>query len=257
MNARRSELIAAGVLLFVLTGCRSSPDLETSRKFQTAEKRYSSAETADDFQQAAALYQEILDQGFESGIVFYNLGNAWMQAGRPGRAIAAYRQAKRSLPRDPYLDANLRQALQQTGKKNETSLLDFVFFWQHTVSFGEKAAVTTVLLIVALILKLAAQLRIRPILCSRSATVALLLTSLVGVSVARDWWSFEWQKHGVITVAEATARKGASENYEPAFTQPLTEGTEFVVVSQQPDWLQIRIGGSGEVWVSKRECVAY
>ena len=43
--------------------------------------------------------------------MYYNLGNAYFRAGEYGRAIAAYRKAKPYRPRDPYLEANLRQAL--------------------------------------------------------------------------------------------------------------------------------------------------
>ena len=48
--------------------------------------------------------------------VLYNQGNAWMRAGATGRALAAYRQAQRYRPRDPYLAANLQNALAASGR---------------------------------------------------------------------------------------------------------------------------------------------
>ena len=52
-----------------------------------------------------------LDRGQISGAVLYNQGNAFMQAGQRGRAIAAYRQARRYLGPDLFLEANLAYAL--------------------------------------------------------------------------------------------------------------------------------------------------
>ena len=62
------------------------------------------------------MYQSLLDRGIRSGAILYNQGNAFMKAGHRGQAIAAYLEAKRYLPRNPYLDANLRFA--QGGARN-------------------------------------------------------------------------------------------------------------------------------------------
>src|SRR4029077_10845798 len=72
---------------------------------------FDSAKTPQDYAESAALLESLLADGFRNGAVYYNLGNAWFRAGQYGRAIAAYRKAKAYRPRDPYLDANLRQAL--------------------------------------------------------------------------------------------------------------------------------------------------
>ena len=64
-----------------------------------------------DYRESAALLESLLADGFRNGAVYYNLGNAYFRAGEYGRSIAAYRKAKPYRPRDPYLEANLRQAL--------------------------------------------------------------------------------------------------------------------------------------------------
>ncbi len=247
------------VLIFaaaLCSGCGSPPDLETSRLFQSAEQIFADAQSPDDFAEAATVYQEILDNGFRSGSVFYNQGNAWMQAGEAGRAIAAYRQAKRFLPRDPYLDANLRTALAGSQSPADRSLLDYVFFWQDTVSYSEKLAITTVLLALALIFAVAYQLNKRRIAVKRVRSATLVLLVLSAAAVGRDWQRYEQTRRGVITT-ETTARKGGSETYEPAFTQPLADGIEFEVVTRRNDWVHARFGQTGTGWISSRDCVTY
>jgi hypothetical protein len=49
------------------------------------------------------------------------------------------------------------------------------------------------------------------------------------------------------------ARKGNSDSYEPAFTQPLSEGTEFRVVEVRSGWLNARISEDQTGWIRQRD----
>ena len=256
-NPSRHFLLAliCGLTLF---GCGVSPGVETSRRFQRAEQLFSEAASPDDFAHAAAAYQEIVDSGFASGNVYYNLGNAWLQADETGRAIAAYRQALRIMPRDPYLSANLKLALRQSGRETnaDASVWDYVFFWQDSLSISEKAMVLTGILAALLGLAIAAQLRWRRQLMKRLAVAVSLLLVVASTSLARDWIGHQPQRNGVV-VEDVTGRKGNAESYEPAFNNALQNGTEFVVKGRQGDWLQIDITGAGEAWIPQRAAVTY
>jgi len=244
-------------MLFTATGCGTAPDLETSRRFQQADELFSKAISSEDYVRAATLYQEILDDGFSSGSVFYNQGNAWMRAGKRGRAIAAYRQATRHLPRDPWLNANLKQSLPEHPADSKKPLLDYVFFWQQSLSYLEKGVLVTVLLALFLALSLISQLGWHKALLAQLSLAVLVLLALAGTSLGRDWYNFEHVRHGVVVSQKTTARKGGSETYDAAFNQALQEGTEFTILREQNDWLNIQIGRSGEGWVAKRDCVTY
>lgn len=257
-GSQRMILFGIAMLLPLCAGCGTKPDLETSRRFQLAEEAFAAADSRDDFVRAASLYQEVLDKGFQSGSVFYNMGNAWMQAGQTGRAIAAYRMAERSLPRDQYLQANLNQALRHAGVQSAAgrSVLDYVFFWQNSVSYAEKAWLVTTLLATVLVLGLVAQFGWRSREIKRLNIVAAVVLLLAVISMARDWSKFQLTRHGVV-IAETTARKGGSDTFDAAFNQSLKDGTEFTVLSAQNDWLQINVGGTGEGWVPARDCVMW
>lgn len=64
----------------------------------------------DDFTGAIEAYRSVLDAGFESGDLYFNLGNAWFRAGELGPAILAWERAARLLPGDPDVRANLELA---------------------------------------------------------------------------------------------------------------------------------------------------
>lgn len=255
---QRSGYCLLLVSMILTAGCGTAPDLDVLRRFQAAEEVFTAAESTDDFLQAAAQYQEILDAGFSSGSVYYNQGNAWMQAGQTGRAIVAYRMAQRSLPRDPYLAANLRQALLKSASSPsaDTSVLEYVFFWQDSMSYAEKIWLVTALLVCVLVVALVGQVVSVQQGLKRLNVVLAVVLLLVALSLARDWANIELTQHGAIVTA-TVARKGGGESYDPAFNQSMVDGTEFVLLGEQNDWLQIQVGGIGEGWVPKRNCVTY
>lgn len=64
----------------------------------------------EDFTGAIEAYRSVLDAGFESGDLYFNLGNAWFREGELGPAILAWERAARLLPSDPDVQANLELA---------------------------------------------------------------------------------------------------------------------------------------------------
>ena len=254
---------ARWVLLLTLAGwaspgCRDAVESTASRRFEEANQAFAAADSSEDFLGVANRYQAILDQGVLSGALLYNQGNAWMRAGETGRAIASYRRALRFWPRDPQLAANLRSALSSTSAPvDHMPLLGYLFFWQNWLSYPEKFFLVTALLVVTLILGILTQFPVAGRIGKRCGLLSGVLLVLLLVSTAWDWHRFERVEHGVVIADEVTARKGNSENYEPAFTEALHEGAEFQVLERRGDWLHIRIDGSGDAWVERRAIVTY
>ena len=250
--------VVAGLTLFSTKGCATRPDLETSCKFQEAQSIFDEAKSPEDFMHAAAVYQEILDSGIESGAVLFNQGNALMRAGQPGRAIAAYRQAERFRPADPYLAANLQYALGENPAENVQArpLAMYVLFWQNWISYAGKFQFLAVAAVVTFVLACIA-LFVQSRLPSRLAVAGLVITAILAVSAAYDWNRFDRTQHGVIVENDVVARKGNSQSYQPAFTKPLEDGAEFSVVERRGDWLLIRLPGNQEGWIEDKAAVVY
>ncbi|MEO6026684.1 MAG: BatD family protein, partial [Candidatus Binatia bacterium] len=62
------------------------------------------------YPEAIAAYEKVLAAGIESGNLHFNLGNAYFKNGDVGHAILEYERARRTIPRDPDLHANLGYA---------------------------------------------------------------------------------------------------------------------------------------------------
>jgi tetratricopeptide (TPR) repeat protein len=226
------------------------------RTFLRALEVFDTAKTPQDYGESAALLESLLADGFRNGAVYYNLGNAYFRAGEYGRAIAAYRKAKAYRPRDPYLEANLRQALAVApGRLPEppSPWWRHVLFWSGWLSFPEKAYAAFAGFLLAALATGAASYFRRPRVYWAGAALgacACVLSLDAGLAYA----DVSWLKHAVVT-NETIARKGIGKDYEPAFDQPLKDGAEFNVLSESGDWVFGHFEGIGDGWLRSEHVV--
>jgi tetratricopeptide (TPR) repeat protein len=225
---------------------------ERQRTFVRALEVFDRAKTPRDYRESAALLESLVADGFRSGAVYYNLGNAYYRAGEYGRAIAAYRNARPYRPRDPYLEANLRQARSVApGKLPEQppAWWRHVLFWSGWLSFPEKAYGAGAALSLAALAAGAGVLLRRRSGYWLSAAL-LVLGALLAVDAALAYPDVAGRRHGVVTT-ETIARKGIGKDYEPAFDLPLKDGAEFDVLSENGDWVFAHFEGIGDGWLRR------
>lgn len=261
MNARSRcpeplYLVVCSVLL-VQSGCGRSLDSATIERIHTAEAAFADATEPAQFAAVAQQYAKITNGGQVSGQVLYNQGNAYLKSNQSGRAIAAYRQALRYRPRDAKLIANLESALgkpfQNATKK---TVWEHLFIWQNWLSYREKFQLATVLLVSALTLIWYSNWY-HPTLVGRRIGLALVLLFLLfAASSAVDWNRFERHQYGVL-VNQTMPRKGNSENYDAAFKDFLSEGTEFQVLEQRGNWLRANFANQAEGWIPSEASSVY
>jgi tetratricopeptide (TPR) repeat protein len=229
---------------------------ERERSFVRALELFDAATSPDDYRESAKVLESILADGFRSGVVYYNLGNAYYRAGEYGRAILNYRKAKPYRPRDPYLSANLEQALVAAPGRLAESPRPWwihVLFWTDWLSFPTKVqAVFVGTSLAAISLGLAVVLRLPRL---HWLTLGLLFGSLaIGIDTGLGYTDIEGSRRAVIT-KDTIARKGTGNSYEAAFDQPLRDGAEFTVLGETSDWTFGRFENIGDGWV-RNEFVA-
>ncbi len=257
-STARCVILAAVVAgLPVVAGCSRGVEFELARKFQEAQEAFDRASDPAGYLAVAAMYQEILDRGIVSGAVYYNQGNAFMQAGVKGRAIACYRRAQRYRPRDAHLQANLDYALAGDGTAaRRRPLVEYLLFWQDWISYPAKFYLAAAAACLTFALGLAI-LIVRRRLLARLALGGVVVTLLLLLSALYDWYRFDHLVHGVVVQKEVVARKGNAASYEPAFTEPIAEGTEFRLAERRGQWLLIRLAGDQEGWIEQDAAVVY
>jgi hypothetical protein len=232
-----------------LTATAAEPGVH-ERHFVKALELFDQAKSTDDYRASARELELIVADGVRSGAVYYNLGNAWFRAGEFGRAILNYRKARPYRPRDPYLEANLQQALASAPGRLQDPPAPWwshVLFWTDWFSAPAKVRLASSSLgLSAVLLVLAIVLRRRSLI---SLTVVVFVLGVI-FSVECLLNDPTLASRAVI-VTETTARKGTGKDYEPAFDQPLRDGAEFTVLTETGDWVFGHFEGIGDGWVRK------
>ena len=102
----------------------SSAD-EAAQRFEQANQLYLQAKYPD----AVAQYEKIVQSGFESGELYFNLGNAYYKSGNIQKAILNYERARQLLPRDEDVQFNLQLANLQVVDKIDAVPRLFIYRW--------------------------------------------------------------------------------------------------------------------------------
>lgn len=236
---------------------------DRERLFLRALDAFDSARTVEDFERSALLFESILSDGYENGAVLYNLGNAYMRAGKVGKAIAAYRRAHRFRPRDPYLAANLKVALGEApGTLGEADVPWWhrVLFWHASLSQSERqwigASAWGLAFLLALVrLWIGPGARRLPGL-RWAMYAALAFGILLSISAGLGYRDDVLTRKGVV-LSETQARKGNGDDYAPSFDRPVKEGAEFVVIESRAGWVHVRLSGVGEGWLPENQVAVY
>jgi hypothetical protein len=259
-----SVVIVLLVMLFVLfAGCSALPDERSVQLFLEAQDAFENAEKLPtenqpkEFSRVATMFQKVIDQGICSGPIYYNLGNAWLRAEQPGRALAAYYLAQRYLPLDPYIASNKQIALANNAPPEPTtSIIEYIFFWQNSVGYREKM-LCSILLAVVTFISAVFYLFVRYRRLRHLVMTLLVFTIIAVCSTCYDWYRFEWIQHAVVAVEKAEPRKGNSEQYEPLFTTPVPFGTTVVVLDERNDWTRLRFPSGQDGWLPKNQIIEF
>jgi tetratricopeptide (TPR) repeat protein len=203
------------------------------------------------YEAAAKEYEQVLHAGLASGNLYFNLGNAYFKAGEKGKAILNYERARRFIPGDPDVEANLAYAQSLTGAEACVPALwqRLVFPLAHRAATGRLAWIASVLYTLALIALTTYRLwPRRPRWLVYAAAVLAVLVVVASSSLARQALAEDWQ-HRVVVVAsgETAARFEPAQNGTVHFA--LKEGTVIRVTDVRDGWRQVSRCDGRRGWV--------
>jgi tetratricopeptide (TPR) repeat protein len=205
------------------------------------------------FRQAAMHFESLIREGgIRNGRLYYNLGNAYFRMDDIGRAILNYRRALQYLPNDLNVRQNLAYArarrLDSFREEEHRRVLKTLLVFHYDLTRRVRAHLFAFAFAFAwafLAVSLFSRRRVWRWAAGISAAVALtMVTSLVAESAA-----LASRQPGVVVAREVVARKGDSTTYEPTFTEPLHAGTEFAVLEDRGDWLNVRLPDGKTCWL--------
>ncbi len=204
----------------------------------------------DRYEEAAGLYEMIVERGHLNGHVFFNLGNTYVRLGELGRAILNYKKASVLLPRDGDLKANLQYARSLAEDRIEgppPSLWNTLAFWYFGMNLRE-LLIAFVLFNLVFWSSALFNLYRNSEWAKWSLWLSLLLSLVLGASAGMKARESFRNTGGVLLEDEAPVRAGFSRNDTTLFV--LHEGAEFTILDQEKGWWKITLADGKKGWVA-------
>ncbi len=202
---------------------------------------------AGEAQKSAKLYEQVLAAGPVNGSLLFNLGNAYYRTARVGEAIAAYKGARRFLPRDAEVAANLESArkLRKDMIEEKTRPLDVAFFWFSWFTGREFVQAGGVVFALAVMWAWVRRFQVRlpwwPHLIFLPASFFLLL------SACGKYFHVTDLEEAVVSAEEISVKSANGDNNVTLFL--LHSGAEVVLGERREGWVQIQIADNRKGWV--------
>jgi tetratricopeptide (TPR) repeat protein len=243
-------IVSVGVLL-VLFACGAfgqSPE----QSYEQANSLYQQGKVAE----ARDLYESIVQNGYVSGDIYYNLGNAHYKTGNIAKAILSYERARRLMPSDEDLRHNLQLANLVITDRIEPAPRLFVWdYWDGMKNMVSTRAATwlaysvfVVLMLTWSMVVLARTYRLRKAGFLAGVVTGLTLIGLLAVLFAKI--ADDRRTDEAIVLASITTIKNSPDSKSSdAFV--LHAGVKIQIIDSVSDWVKIRLADGKVGWMEK------
>ena len=247
---RQVRLMSIGMLIFI--GFFGMAQANTGPSFVERFFEASQAYKNHQFQQAADGYRQLIENGYENGAVYYNLGNAYFRLGDLGRAILSYERARLLIPRDNDLAFNLSHARNQVQDAftdlQMSSLSDFLGLEslnRYEVFFG--FVLLNLLFFSLLCIRLYKKTEWTYYL---SIFLAIVL-GIGGCAWALKWYTWAIDNRAVILSEEIVVQAGPDSRDTDLFK--LHAGTVVRVERTENDWTLLQLSKDKRGWAESNQ----
>lgn len=222
-----------------------------------------SAYSKENYDEAIALYNSLLDERGRSAEIYYNLGNAYYRKGEIGNAVLSYERALRVNPSHADARANLafvNSRLEDRPEDNNsflTRLHRSVVLSMSADAWAWIALTSFVLLCAAVALYIfSANVTLRK-LGFFGAFVLLVLTVYFVVVAVNAASYFNDHSEAVVTAPSTLLNSAPRQPGNTEKVVPLHEGTKVEIIDSiatpddpvSPMWYNVRINGSASAWL--------
>lgn len=208
------------------------------------------------YQEAIANYESILQQGYVSGDLYYNLGNSYFRIGAIGNAILFYERALKISPGHEDAAYNLRIANARTVDKiQEIPPLFFIKWWNILLSTFTSTGWQAIIFIfyILLLVCIAIYFLVRNLQAQKFAfTFGSLNIAALLIAVILFFSSLERESsndYGILLKSVATAKISPDAQSNDAFV--IHEGIKFRIEDEVKNWVKIRLADGKVGWLTE------
>ncbi len=212
-----------------------------------------------EYEKALEDYKSIMEMGYESADLYYNMGNCYYRTGQLAPAILFYERALKLAPKDKDAAYNLAIAQQKTVDDIEEVPMSIVKkMWLGFVnSFAADTwgVLTIILFVMAIallvIFRMSENVKLKKLLFF--TTLLLLLAGVVTLSAGYSRYGIQNQKEAIVFAQTAYVKSEPNQTSDNAFV--LHEGTKATITEQFDGWSRIQLQDGKTGWIAQADIV--
>ena len=232
-------------LVMACFGCFSVQADEASETLQRANQLYEQQR----YLEAAASYESLLEEGYQSAALHFNLGNAYVQLRKTAPAVLHYERALHLQPRDTAARHQLRLLEAHLNTPTTAPVWQYDPWWQ----WGRRLLSSNSWAVLSILLAWALLVLHRRNRFSWSFWVLLVVWVRL-VSYAYVAFQSESRPETAIVWQASLAVKTLPSD-ELTTVEEVKEGTKIWLTETGEDWVKIRLPDGREGWVEANQLV--
>lgn len=244
-------ILSAVLVLFVIA--LSSAEEKKADPYQLFYAANHSYELRD-YMRAVEGYVAILEMALESGSLYYNIGNGFLKMGKLGHAILCYEKAKRLIPHDSDLKANLSYARSLVENVNDGAGRNFIVKLINRIfeDYSLRAVTFSATILYLILIALISVFIIKPFFARRFRILLFIVIALFVLNLlafAIRYFDERILKHGIVIQGKVECKYEPIEKSTTYYT--LYEGGDVLVLKTRNGWRQIKRPDGKIGWVKK------
>lgn len=243
-------ILCAVLLLFVLPCCVSAKEINAEALLKQGNAAYAK----NDYKAAAKAYQQVLDAGYESVAVYFNLGNANYKLSEMPEAILNYEKALKLSPGDTDIQLNLQLVnLKITDRIEAVPVFFLTKWWRGFIYFLSLStlSVFTVVCFIAgftliiIYLFLTAKWHKKLAFYAGMTAISLGLIFMIMAGVQSHYLNSTQQ--GIMFTGASDVKAGPDNKQKTLFVIHL--GTKVTIQEQEGDWIKVLLANGNGGWI--------
>jgi len=237
-------------ILIVLASFKISIAQDVNQYIDSAEVYYTNSQ----YEKAIDMYKKVLASGVESGVLYYNLGNAYYKDNRITDAILNYERAKLFIPNNKDLQFNLEMANRSITDKIDAVPEFFIITWWKTfigIFTSDTWAIISMASFVSLLSFVFLFFFTRSYSLKKLSFwfgIILLLLSFSSFVFASKTKS-AIESHNTAIIFEPVINVKSSPGDVGTELFVIHEGTKVEITQQSGDWVEIKLANGNKGWV--------
>lgn len=212
------------------------------------------AYAASDYDKALEIYKSVLDKGYESADLYYNVANCFYRKGELAPSILNYERALRIDPSHEDAKHNLSLAESKTVDNIDTLGRVFLVDWWNSFSnltSADSWTFISIVLFIITLVSLSVYIFVRKIWVRKlgfSVAVIALFFTIISFCSAYTRYNVETSKNQAIVFSQTVTIKSSPDNSGNNLFI-LHEGTKVNIKSRLGEWVEIITSDGNSGWL--------